>query len=170
MSLANAITITRGIAIAPIVILLLTGHRWAAWWLFGFACATDLVDGFVARTRGEVTRMGKVLDPLVDKAMYVAVLFSLYVLGDVPTWAVVVFLIPQVGLGFGALFLRVRSDAVQGARVLGKAAAGLAFVSIAFLLVQWPGGREIFYAAIAATYLAGVDYLISALSIQSTPS
>jgi phosphatidylglycerophosphate synthase len=170
MSLANVITFTRGLAIVPVVYLLLTGNRWAAWWVFGFACATDLVDGFVARSRSEVTRLGQVLDPLVDKSMYVAVLFSLYVLGDVPAWAVIAFLVPQAGLGLGAIVLRVGRGAVQSARLIGKGAAGLAFVSIAFLMVQWPGGREIFYAAIGATYIAGVDYMVSALSIQSTRS
>ena len=49
MSLANVITLSRGLMIAPVVILLVSGHRWAAWWLFGVACATDLVDGYVAR-------------------------------------------------------------------------------------------------------------------------
>ena len=103
----------------PIVILLASGHRWAAWWLFGFACATDLIDGLVARARDEVTRLGKALDPLVDKALYLSVLFTLFALGDVPTWALVLFLAPQAALALGAFVLRVRRNAVQGARVLG---------------------------------------------------
>jgi len=167
MSLANLITITRGLAIIPIVYLLLTGHRWGAWWLFGFACATDLIDGLVARTRGEVTRLGKVLDPLVDKAMYLSVLSSLYVLGSVPTAALIAFLVPQVAIGVGAIVLRARWDAVQAARLPGKAASALAFVSIAFLIVGWPGGIEVFYAASAATYVAATDYFVSARRITS---
>jgi CDP-diacylglycerol--glycerol-3-phosphate 3-phosphatidyltransferase len=166
MSIANLITLSRGVAIVPIVILLASGHRWAAWWLFGFACATDLIDGLVARARNEVTRLGKALDPLVDKALYLSILFSLFVIGDVPLWALVLFLVPQVTLALGALALRVRRDAVQGARVPGKAAAALSFIAIAFLLVEWPGGSEIFYAAIALTYLATVDYVISGVKLK----
>ncbi len=166
MSLANLITLSRGLAIIPIVYLLVTGHRWAAWWLYGFACLTDLIDGWVARSRDEVTRLGKALDPLVDKALYVSILFTLVALGDIPAWAVVLFLLPQVALALGALVLRVRRDAVQGARVPGKVAAALSFIAIAFLLVGWPGGREILYAGIALTYVATADYVISGLRLM----
>ena len=166
MSLANLITMSRGIAIVPIVLLLATGHRWAAWWLFGFACATDLIDGWVARARDEVTRLGKALDPLVDKALYLSVLFTLFALGDIQTWALVLFLIPQAALALGALVLRLRSNAVQGARILGKAAAFLSFIAIAFLIVGWPGGKEILYSAIGLTYVAATDYIISGVKLK----
>ncbi len=170
MSLANLITLSRGVMIVPVVILLTTGHRWAAWWLFGIACATDLIDGFVARARNEVTQLGKVLDPIVDKALYVAVLCSLYVVGDIPTWALALFLVPQVAIGLGALFLKARRNAVQQAKLPGKAASALAFGAIAFLIVRWPGGIELFYAAIAATFVAATDYAISGLKLKSSSS
>jgi len=163
MSVANLITLTRGLMIVPIVVLLANGQRWAAWWLFGFACATDLADGIVARARNEVTRLGQVLDPVVDKALYVSILCLLYVVGDIPTWAFALFLVPQAAIGLGALVLKARKDAVQQAKLPGKAASGLAFLAIAFLLVRWPGGIEIFYAATAATYLAATDYAISGI-------
>jgi CDP-diacylglycerol--glycerol-3-phosphate 3-phosphatidyltransferase len=167
MSVANLITLTRGLMIAPIVFLLLHGHRWAAWWLFGIACSTDLIDGIVARARNEVTQLGKVLDPILDKSLYVAILCTLYVLGDIPTLALALFLIPQVGIGLGALALKARKDAVQQARLPGKGASALAFIAIAFLLVDWPGGIEIFYAAIAATFVAAVDYAASGIRLQT---
>lgn len=166
MSLANIITLSRGLMIVPIVFLLASGHRWAAWWLFGIACATDLVDGFVARARDEVTKLGKALDPIVDKALYVSVLSMLFVVGDVPAWAFALFLAPQVAIGLGALVLKMRSDAVQQARLPGKGASALAFGAIAFLIVRWPGGIELFYAAIAMTFLAAVDYAVSGLKLQ----
>jgi CDP-diacylglycerol--glycerol-3-phosphate 3-phosphatidyltransferase len=166
MSLANAITLTRGLAIAPVVYLLATGQRWPAWWVFLAACATDLVDGLVARKLHEVTRLGKVLDPLVDKALYVSVLFTLYAIGLLPTLAVVLFLIPQVGIGIGALALRMQGNLVQAARVLGKVASASAFVAIAFVMAGWPGGLELFYAATALTYAAGIDYYVAARSLS----
>ncbi len=166
MSIANLITISRGLAIIPLIILLANGHRWAAWWLFGFASLTDLIDGYVARARDEVTRLGQALDPLVDKALYVSLLCTLYAIGDVPLWALIAFFVPQATLALGALVLRLGRNAVQQARIPGKAAAALAFISIAFLLVEWPGGREILYAAIALTYIATTDYVISGLKLM----
>jgi len=168
MSLANVITLSRGLMIVPIIFLLASGNRWAAWWLFGIACATDLIDGFVARTRNEVTRLGQVLDPIADKALYVSILSMLFVLGDIPWWAFGLFLLPQVAIGFGALMLKTRKNAVQQARLPGKAASALAFVAIAFLLVGWPGGLEIFYAATALTFGAATDYAISGIRLKAT--
>ena len=170
MSLANLITISRGVMIAPIVYLLLTGHRWAAWWLFGIACSTDLIDGYVARARDEVTQLGKVLDPIVDKSLYVSILCSLLVLGDIPWWALALFLVPQVSIGLGALLLKARKNAVQQAKLPGKTAAALAFLAIGFLLVDWPGGIQIFYAAIGMTFVAATDYAISGIRLQSNES
>jgi len=170
MSLANLITISRGLAIVPIVLLLATGNRWAAWWLFGFACLTDLIDGWVARSRNEVTRLGKALDPIVDKALYASILLTLYAVGDIPTLALILFLIPQVVLVVGALVLRIRSNAVQGARVPGKAAAMLTFLAIGFLIVHWPGGAGILYAGIVLTYVATADYAQSAIKLMRNRS
>jgi len=166
MSMANLITLIRGLMIAPIVVLLASGHRWAAWWLFGVACSTDLIDGMVARARNEVTRLGKVLDPIVDKSLYVSILSTLAVLGDLPLWALVLFLIPQMAIGVGAVLLKARKNAIQQAKLPGKAASALAFIAIAFLVVRWPGGIEIFYAATALTFIAAADYAISGIRLQ----
>lgn len=170
MSLANVITIARGFLIPPILVLFFAGHRMEALVLFLVACAGDVVDGMVARARGEITTWGKVLDPTVDKALYLSLLFSLYVHRDVSTLALVLFLIPQVGLGLGALVLRFRRRTVQGSRILGKIASLLSFAAIGFLLAGWQGGTELLYAAIAATYVASMDYYRAGRAPQPSSS
>ena len=170
MSLANKITIGRALLIGPTVVCLLMGHRTAALILFGIACAGDVLDGMVARVRNEITTLGKVLDPAADKALYVALFCSLYVMGELPTLAFVLFLIPQVALGLGAFVLRFRKRAVQSARITGKAASGVSFIALAFLIALWPGAIAILYVAIALTYIASFDYLRGALRIQSNVS
>ena len=171
MSLANKITIARALLIAPTVACLLMGHRTIALILFGIACASDVVDGMVARARNEITTWGKVLDPAADKALYVALFCSLYVMGELPTLAFVLFLIPQVALGLGAAVLRFGGKrAVQSARIIGNAASFVSFVALAFLIARWPAAIEILYAGIALTYIAAFDYLRGALRIQSNVS
>jgi len=162
MSLANKITLGRAFLIPPIVVLFFLGERLAAFLLFGFACAGDVLDGMVARSRGEITTWGKALDPAVDKALYLSLVFSLYVQGTLSLLALLLFLAPQIGLAVGAVVLRVREQIVQGSRVPGKFASLLSFTAIAFLLIDWPGGTELFYAAIAATYIASIDYVRAA--------
>jgi phosphatidylglycerophosphate synthase len=165
MSVANLITLARGALVAPVVYLFLSGQRTAAAALFALVCVGDVVDGMVARAREEVTPLGKALDPIVDKALYVSLLSALLVLGEMSPWAYGAFLVPQIGLALGALVLQVRHQQVQAARLVGKAASALSFFGLFFLLVRWPGGTSLFYTAVALTYVAGADYLVAAISL-----
>ena len=72
---ANLVTLSRGLAIAPIFGLLLTGRPIAAVVLYVAAALTDLVDGWLARRQGQSSAFGAQLDAVVDN------LFSLAILG-----------------------------------------------------------------------------------------
>jgi len=72
---ANAVTLSRGLAIAPIFGLLLAGQAVAALALYVLAACTDLVDGWLARRQGQSSAFGAQLDAVVDN------LFSLGILG-----------------------------------------------------------------------------------------
>jgi phosphatidylglycerophosphate synthase len=170
MSLANKITIARALLIAPTVYCLLTGYRTIALVLFVIACAGDVVDGMVARSRNEITTWGKVLDPVADKALYISLFCSLLVMKELPILPFVLFLVPQVALGLGAIALRFGKQAVQSARIVGKMASFVSFIALSFLIAQWPGGMEILYIAIALTFIATADYLRGAIRIQSNVS
>jgi phosphatidylglycerophosphate synthase len=170
MSVANLITLFRGALVAPVVYLFLSGHRAAAAALFVVVCLGDIVDGMVARARQEVTPLGKALDPIVDKALYVSLLSSLLVIGEISGWAYAAFLVPQIGLGVGAIVLQLRHRQVQAARLVGKAASLVSFFALFFLLVRWPGGLWLFYGAITLTYIAGLDYLLAARSLGKAAS
>ena len=75
LNLPNTITIVR-ILLAPVFLWLLFadggadgGLRWAATALFVLAIATDGIDGHIARSRNQVTDLGKLLDPIADKVL-----------------------------------------------------------------------------------------------------
>jgi phosphatidylglycerophosphate synthase len=163
MSMANKITLARAALLPPILLLLFLRQREAALALFLVSCAGDVLDGIVARSRGEVTAWGKALDPAVDKTLFVAVLSALTALGEFPLFALVLFLVPQLCLAAGALVLRLRARTVQGSRLLGKAAAVLVVAGLVFMLLRLAIGRYFLYSGIAASYLAGVDYLCAAV-------
>lgn len=168
MSLANKITLARSALIPPILILLFLDKREAVLALFLLACLGDVLDGMAARWRREVSSLGKALDPAVDKALYLSLFISLAVLGEIPLLALILFLVPQLGLGIGALCLRMRARMVQGARAPGKLAATLTFAAMVFLLLPLPlpihPYRVCFlYAAIGVSYLAALDYLRTAI-------
>lgn len=72
--LANLVTLSRGVLILPILVLLTAGWRWTALGLYCVAAATDLVDGWLARRSGRASAFGAQLDAAVDN------LFSLGIL------------------------------------------------------------------------------------------
>ncbi len=74
LKLANLVTLSRGLLIAPILALLMLGHpRWALA-IYLVACATDLVDGWLARRMGQASPFGAQLDAGVDNVFSVAIL------------------------------------------------------------------------------------------------
>jgi len=168
MSLANRITLARAALIPLPVVLLLTGNRTAAAVSFLVISAGDVLDGLVARARGEVTTLGKALDPAVDKALYLSVVWALAVSGGLPWWLAALFTLPQLALGLGAWILHARVRLVQGARALGKATATLTFLSTLMLVAPLPPepaawARIGFAVALTLTYVATLDYGLSAL-------
>ena len=79
-SLPNLLTLAR-IAVIPVIVALLyiaaDWARWTALLLYMAACATDYLDGYLARSRGEVSPLGRFLDPIADKLLVVAVIVVL---------------------------------------------------------------------------------------------
>jgi phosphatidylglycerophosphate synthase len=165
MSLANKITIGRATFIVPIILTLLVGLREIALGLFLIASAGDVMDGAIARSRNEVSKLGKILDPAVDKILYASLVVSLYVMGAIPLVWLILFFVPQLGLALGALFLHFSAGEAQGARILGKLASVLTFVAMSLLIIDVGPGVILFAVAVGVTYAAGVDYLVGAMRI-----
>ncbi|MEA1927310.1 MAG: CDP-diacylglycerol--glycerol-3-phosphate 3-phosphatidyltransferase [Candidatus Auribacterota bacterium] len=95
MNLPTKLTISRLLA-TPVFVLLLsisfTGHYYLALLLFLLAMLTDYIDGTLARSRGEVTDMGKLLDPLADKILIASAFIIFVGLEEIrlPAWLVAV--------------------------------------------------------------------------------
>lgn len=91
MNLPNAITVGR-IALTPLIAWLPFATSWsarlAAFVLFLVAAITDYWDGHIARSRNLVTDLGRLLDPLADKALLVATLVPMYFLQKHATFLV----------------------------------------------------------------------------------
>ncbi|HEX5378996.1 MAG TPA: CDP-alcohol phosphatidyltransferase family protein [Phenylobacterium sp.] len=77
VKLANLVTLSRGVAVAPIALLLLAGHAGWALALYLAAAATDLADGWLARREGRASEFGAQLDAAVDNLFSVGILVFL---------------------------------------------------------------------------------------------
>ena len=96
MNLPNALTLARIFLVPIVVAVLLTVEIrvWAFWGasLFLAAALTDLLDGYVARRRQQVTTLGRLLDPIADKLLISSALIALVYLRIAPPWMVAIII------------------------------------------------------------------------------
>ena len=96
MNLANKLTLIR-IILVPIFLVFIAYQDLPygsviATLIFIIASVTDQLDGYIARSRNQVTNFGKFMDPLADKLLVTAALISLVELQLVPAWAAIVII------------------------------------------------------------------------------
>jgi CDP-diacylglycerol--glycerol-3-phosphate 3-phosphatidyltransferase len=93
MNLPNTLTLAR-IFLVPIVVAVLLIRIEAFWGagLFFAAAITDLLDGYFARRRKQVTTLGRLLDPIADKLLISSALIALVQLGIVTAWMVAIII------------------------------------------------------------------------------
>jgi cardiolipin synthase len=102
LTVPNVITLLR-LACLPLFLYLLFGrdNRAAAAWLLAALGATDWVDGYVARHFGQVSTLGKVLDPVADRLLFFVAVGGILIDGSVP-WLVAVLVLVREALVAGA--------------------------------------------------------------------
>ena len=97
--------------------------------VYAIASITDVLDGIIARKYGCITNLGKILDPIGDKMMCIAVLVCLAIDKLIPVWVVIVVFAKEIILVCGGAFIRKRSKGfVQPSNFLGKAATVTFFI------------------------------------------
>ncbi len=112
--LPNALTVLRILLIGPVVWFLL--HADYPRTLIGFAIAavTDAIDGLLAKRFGWTSELGKVLDPLADKLLLVAMFITLSALGFAPVWLTVLVVARDVVIAGGALLFHLNFGDLDG--------------------------------------------------------
>ena len=174
MTLANMITLLRLVCIPFLLFLFFSGPLWLFYILLACVLLSDLVDGALARAQQQITDLGKTLDPLADKALFLSLLIALTIQGSLSVATVILFMLPQSVLLLGALWLRRKRSRwiVIEARPLGKASSALLSVGLVGTLlapVLDPTARfaeialYVLYGGIALSYVALGDYIFVAL-------
>ncbi|QAY70592.1 CDP-diacylglycerol--glycerol-3-phosphate 3-phosphatidyltransferase [Xylanimonas protaetiae] len=168
---ANLVTMARIVLVPFFAWALLAegGHtitwRLVATGIFAVAALSDRIDGHLARSRNLITDLGKLLDPIADKALVGAALILLWVpLGELPWWVPVVVLVRELGITVMRLFLKkyVVLPASRGGKL--KTTLQLAAILLFLLpldhlpdfirVIAW----VVLAAAILVTVVTGVDY------------
>ena len=169
MNLPISLTLLRIFFVPLVVVLLLTsGHNMDLWAVVVFllAATTDLLDGYLARKRGQVTSLGILLDPIADKLLTSAAFISLVYLHLVSAWMAVII----IGREFAVSGLRAIASA-EGFSLevseLGKTKMVFQVVAITVIvlerrlpLLRLPGSVLLWMVVLFALASAG-QYFIS---------
>lgn len=165
-NLPNALTVLRMFLVPLLVVVLLTrfeGHVYLGAAIFGLAVLTDYLDGYFARRRNEVTRLGILLDPLADKLLTAAAFLSLVEMGVVPAWVVMIILARELAVT-GLRNLAAGRGVLIRASGLGKGKMVAQVTAILLLLLSRPlpwlrvPGLVALVIVVAVTLLSGADY------------
>lgn len=151
------------------------GRPVAAFWLFVVAASTDWMDGWYARRFGQVSRLGRIFDPLVDKVIVCGAYVVLGAAGTaIAPWMAVVVVVREL------MVTAIRAEMEKtghdfSAAWSGKIKMVLQCVAVALVLAEraWPGlaaggltvGQAAVWAswaAVAATIWSGLEYVVAA--------
>lgn len=170
LTVPNLISAIR-IAMIPVFWVLIVDPDSTAWGivLFGVVVATDWVDGTIARRTGQVSELGKVLDPVADRAAIAAGLVALVVRGAFPLWAAVLILARDVAVLIAGAVLASKGLRID-VRWIGKVATFALMIAIPAVswgsLGLWPAaaalavGWPVYVLGIVEYYIAAGVYAV----------
>ncbi len=161
LTVPNALTFLRLLAIPVVLLLLLVKEDVVAATVFVVAAMTDFLDGTIARRRGGASRLGEILDPVVDRLMLSSVAAVLAIRGLLPFWVVAVLIGRDVLALVGTLVFRgkIRVNKV------GKTATAVLMTSVVVVMLYGPGttgevvGEIMFYSGLGLSLVAGALYV-----------
>lgn len=177
MGIANRLTLLR-LALSPVFVLVFVlggraGHV-AAFVVAGLFEVTDVLDGYLARTRKEMTDFGKLMDPLADSVARFSVFLCFLWAGFAPLWVVVLLFYRDAMVAYTRV-AAARAGVVLAARLSGKIKAitqGMVIMVTMGLIVlsdpaAMPATQEkalyLMLLVAAVTLWSGADYFFSSL-------
>lgn len=165
----NVLSLIR-ILLIPVFVALLLHHgtEEVGLLLLGGVVATDWIDGYVARHTGQVSNVGKLLDPIADRLALISALVALVVRHAFPLWAALAVIVRDAAILVTGLVLLVRYRLRLDVRWIGKLATlclmfGIPLIAWGNFRLLWyravhDAGWVLFLVGIVTYYVAGVVY------------
>jgi CDP-diacylglycerol--glycerol-3-phosphate 3-phosphatidyltransferase len=182
VTFGNKITICRILAVPFFIAAVLYYSpgkeflRYVALGIFLFAVISDVIDGYVARTRYQKTKAGAILDPLADKLLLMSAFICLYYKGSFlmdmvrfPGWIVIAVISRDVFLILGSLIIYMVHHRIEVEPTFwGKSTTFLQVISIIGILLQWPFSFVVWYVMLFFTFISAVDYFRTGIRVLNT--
>ena len=166
----NRITLARIFLVPILLVFLIYPRGWSPYIaaaIFLIAAFTDWLDGHLARSTNQITRLGQLLDPIADKLLVTAALVTLVGRQQVPAWIVVIILCRELAVT-GLRALAADRGVIIAAEAYGKYKM-LFLMAGAFLLIlnlpalYWAGMIAL-GTGLVLGFISGFDYLRKYLS------
>jgi cardiolipin synthase (CMP-forming) len=141
VTVPNILSFARIVTI-PLFCWLAANERTRVWGilLFAVVVSTDWVDGYVARRTGQVTELGRILDPVADRLAIAAGLVTFAIAGIFPFWAALLILVRDVVVVLGGVVLLWGRNIRVEVRGIGKIATFSLMAAIAWIAWGNAGG------------------------------
>jgi CDP-diacylglycerol--glycerol-3-phosphate 3-phosphatidyltransferase len=173
MNIPNLLSISRVAAVPAFIILMddpTPARALAAGILFAVASVTDWLDGYLARKWGQVTRIGKLLDPVADKVFIASALIALVAIDPVtvPAWIVIVIIGREIAVT-GLRALAADSGMIIPADTAGKFKVGAQITAVLALVLSqavhagWMVvlGQAALWTSMALAVYSGGQYFVN---------
>lgn len=134
----NILTIFRFFLIPLVIYFIIKEQYLLAFIFLTISGLTDILDGFIARKFNYITNLGKLIDPLADKATQISVLLTLSFKDIIPAWIIIIVVLKEAIMIAGASFLYGK-ELVVSSRWFGKLATVLFYIAIvcSFIIHNW---------------------------------
>ncbi len=168
MNLANKLTIFR-IVLVPIMVIIpffnIQGEilhipisMWIMNLIFIVASITDKLDGYIARSRNEVTTFGKFLDPIADKILVLSAMLILVEMNKLPAWIPIIVLFREFIVSGYRLVAVEKGGKVIAASIWGKLKTVTQMIAIILAFIDTS-----YYGAFINAGLTGFEFCINLL-------
>ncbi len=157
--MANYVTLLRFLLAFLAVYAILNQYNTLALLIILIGAVSDWLDGDIARKRKEVSKLGVLLDPFVDKVFVLSCLSAYLYLQKVSPYAFVLLLIRELYISF-LRSLSVEKGYFMPASYLGKAKTVIEFVTLILLALANSLSEPFLWLAVALAYLSALDYTL----------
>lgn len=138
LTIPNAISVIRLCLVPVFFALLLDGYNIFATFVYALAAGTDWIDGQIARRTHQVSKLGQLLDPTVDRILMISGVVGLFITGRLPLWIILIVVTRDLFLLLGGAYILRRHRIRIPVIFPGKVATTLLYVGFAGLLLNMP--------------------------------
>lgn len=159
-NLPNALTVLRIFMVGIFVWLFRAGHTYWSLFVFLLAGLTDILDGWLSRKFDLVSDFGKLMDPLADKLMTVALIACFYLKGYIDIVILIILAVKELLMIIGALVM-LKKNVVVKSNIFGKLATFLTIAALTLTFFHehiYPWDTIVLYVATAVSLFAMIMY------------